>query len=242
MAVLSHYVTAGERSRPVHHAGGWRRRRKIHPGAPAGRCAVQHGVPVLRTREPGGAPGAEVLRECCWRPVEWSAPAETLLHFAARAEHIETTIRPALAAGTWVVCDGSTDSTMAYQGYGQGADRDTIAALTRMLGIVPDVTLVLDVAIGGDRAAMRRGAARTGTNGSMRCSTRACGKASATLPRAAPERCVLLPGDGSEAHVHAAIITELQARLSLPGVTALTCGSSIAAPPHKRITSSVVVQ
>ncbi len=55
--------------------------------------------------------------------IEWSAPAETLLHFAARAEHVETTIRPALAAGMWVVCDRFYDSTMAYQGYGQGADR-----------------------------------------------------------------------------------------------------------------------
>ena len=66
----------------------------------------QHGVSVLCTREPGGAPGAEVLRELLLGgSVEWSAPAETLLHFAARAEHIETTIRPALASGTWVVCD-----------------------------------------------------------------------------------------------------------------------------------------
>ena len=59
--------------------------------------------------------------------MDWSAPAETLLHFAARAEHVEKTIRPALAAGMWVVCDRFFDSTMAYQGYGQGADRGVIA-------------------------------------------------------------------------------------------------------------------
>ncbi len=68
-----------------------------------------------------------------------------LLHFAARAEHVARTIRPALAAGMIVVCDRFYDSTMAYQGYGQGADRAQIATLASLLGIVPDLTLVLDV-------------------------------------------------------------------------------------------------
>ncbi|HEY6432122.1 MAG TPA: dTMP kinase, partial [Acetobacteraceae bacterium] len=104
------------------------------------------GLPVLRTREPGGAPGAELLRGLLLSgDVAWSPPAEMLLHFAARAEHVEHTIRPALAAGTWVVCDRFTDSTLAYQGYGQGADRAMIAALGTWLGLVPDVTLVLEV-------------------------------------------------------------------------------------------------
>ena len=86
------------------------------------------GLPVLLTREPGGAPGAEVLRELLLGgSIAWSAPAEALLHFAARAEHVERTIRPALREGTWVVCDRFADSTMAYQGYGQGADRDMIS-------------------------------------------------------------------------------------------------------------------
>src|SRR6185312_16957317 len=104
------------------------------------------GLTVLRTREPGGAPGAELLRDLLLRgEVDWSAPAEALLHFAARAEHVEKTIRPALAAGTWVVCDRFADSTMAYQGYGQGADRGFIAELTRRIGLQPDLTIVLDV-------------------------------------------------------------------------------------------------
>ena len=80
-----------------------------------------------------------------------------LLHFAARAEHVERTIRPALAAGMVVVCDRFYDSTMAYQGYGQGADRAQIAILIGLLGIVPDMTLVLDVpeAIAATRMAER---------------------------------------------------------------------------------------
>src|ERR1700722_2952272 len=107
---------------------------------------VAFGLPVLRTREPGGAPGAEMLRGLLLGgTVEWSTPAETLLHFAARAEHVEKTIRPALAVGRWVVCDRFFDSTMAYQGYGQGADRDAIAALTGLLRLTPDVTIILDV-------------------------------------------------------------------------------------------------
>jgi dTMP kinase len=104
------------------------------------------GLPVLRTREPGGAPGAEFLREILLSGrIDWSPSAETMLHVAARMEHVTRTIRPAIEAGTWVVCDRFHDSTMAYQGYGQGVDRGMIAALGVMVGIVPDLTIVLDV-------------------------------------------------------------------------------------------------
>ena len=180
---------------------------------------AERGVSVLQSREPGGAPGAEVLRELLLGgSVEWSAPAETLLHFAARAEHVETTIRPALASGIWVVCDRFYDSTMAYQGYGQGADRAMIAALTRMLGMVPDVTLVLDVS---DAVAVARQLKR-GADADRYERLDALFHARVRqgfrdIAAAAPERCVLLPGDGSEADVHAAIVAALSTRLSLPG-------------------------
>ncbi len=108
----------------------------------------QAGIPVRRTREPGGSPGAEILRGLLLSgEVDWSLPSETLLHFAARAEHVERVIRPALAAGIWVVCDRFADSTMVYQGHGQGADRGAIATLTDMLGLRPDLTIVLDVSV-----------------------------------------------------------------------------------------------
>lgn len=108
-------------------------------------CA--EGFAVVRTREPGGAPGAEFLRGVLLSgQIDWSAMAETMLHVAARAEHIAKTIRPSIEAGGWVVCDRFHDSTMAYQGYGLGVDRETIAALAGMIGIAPDLTLVLDVA------------------------------------------------------------------------------------------------
>ena len=116
------------------------------------------GHPVVLTREPGGSPGAELLRELLLSGRhDWSPEAETLLHFAARAEHVARTIRPALAERQVVVCDRFCDSTMAYQGYGQGADRARIMALTELLGLVPDVTIMLDI---GEAAAQRRMAAR----------------------------------------------------------------------------------
>ena len=104
------------------------------------------GLPVLRTREPGGAPGAEFLREVLLSGrIDWSPPAETMLHVAARMEHVTRTIRPAIEAGAWVVCDRFHDSTLAYQGYGLGVDRGMIETLGAMVGIVPDLTIVLDV-------------------------------------------------------------------------------------------------
>jgi dTMP kinase len=107
-----------------------------------------HGIPVLLTREPGGAAGSEIIRNLLLSgDVDWSLQAETLLHFSARAEHVEKTIRPALAAGTWIVCDRFYDSTMVYQGYALGGDRAAIAMLAGLIGLVPDLTLVLDVSV-----------------------------------------------------------------------------------------------
>ncbi len=177
------------------------------------------GVPNLSTREPGGAPGAEILRNLLLGgTVEWSAPAEAMLHFAARAEHVERTIRPALAAGTWVVCDRFYDSTMAYQGYGQGADRGLIAALTGLIGLVPDVTVILDAseAVATARLASRN----TGGDRYERLDAQfhvRVKQGFRDIARQEPQRCVLLSADGTEADVHAAIMAALRARLALPG-------------------------
>src|ERR1700689_5481056 len=78
------------------------------------------GLPVLRTREPGGSPGAEFLREALLSGrVDWNPVAETMLHVAARMEHVAKTLLPAIEAGSWVVCHRFHDSTIAYQGYRQ---------------------------------------------------------------------------------------------------------------------------
>jgi dTMP kinase len=178
---------------------------------------VQLGLPVLRTREPGGAPGAETLRSLLLGgSVNWSPQAETLLHFAARAEHVEKTIRPALAAGMWVVCDRFFDSTMAYQGYGQGADRDMIAALTGLLRLTPEVTIVLDVsaAVAIRRQLMRGADADRYERLDALFHARA-NQGFRDIANAAPERCALIAGDGSECEVHAAIMQALRLRLAL---------------------------
>ena len=169
-------------------------------------CA--RGLAVLRTREPGGAPGSELLRGVLLGgAIDWSSRAETLLHFAARAEHIEKTIRPALAAGMWVVCDRFTDSTMAYQGFGQGVDRDFIGALTALLGLAPDFTLVLDVpdATGASRLRARGGVADRYESLDSAFHARV-NAGFRVIAAAEPKRCVLVPAGGDIASVHAAVM------------------------------------
>ncbi|MEX2296055.1 MAG: dTMP kinase [Dongiaceae bacterium] len=120
-------------------------------------------IDVLLTREPGGSPGAEAVRQLLVTgdAGRWNPLTETLLHFAARHDHVLRSIEPALAAGRWVACDRFVDSTIAYQGYGLGVDRAFIAMLEKsVLGdLRPDLTLILDLPVetGLARAAFRRG-------------------------------------------------------------------------------------
>ncbi len=120
------------------------------------------GIDVVATREPGGAPGAEALRALLLSGSQNFDPlAEMLLHFAARAEHLARTIRPALQAGQWVLCDRFFDSTEAYQVHGQGGDAGAFAALKQLVWPHPDLTLVLRVSpdVGAAREAARGRAA-----------------------------------------------------------------------------------
>jgi dTMP kinase len=124
------------------------------------------GHPVLTTREPGGTPTAECIRDLLLEHGEEHMPdvAELLLFFAARSLHVENVIRPALDAGTWVVCDRFTDTTRAYQGSGRGLDRDLIEQLAAWVhgDLKPDLTLLLDAPaeVGRDRAGQRSDADR----------------------------------------------------------------------------------
>ena len=114
------------------------------------RLLEANGVPFIKTREPGGTPLAEALREAMLavREEEVSAMTELLIVFAARTQHLDRVIRPALAAGQWVVCDRFTDASYAYQGYGRGLDLERITALEGWVqnGLQPDLTLLLDLA------------------------------------------------------------------------------------------------
>lgn len=109
----------------------------------------QSGREVVTTREPGGTPEAEKIRDLLVHRDggEWTPMAEILLFFAARNMHVETLIRPALAAGKIVISDRFTDSTRAYQSYGHGIDPDLIESLVRvsLQNFEPDLTFILDL-------------------------------------------------------------------------------------------------
>jgi dTMP kinase len=144
------------------------------------------GATVVETREPGGAPGAETIRRLlvegeAWR---WSPETEILLFTAARRDHLERTIRPALDRGETVISDRFADSTRVYQGVARGELRGLVDALHALaIGIEPDLTIVIDmdpkVAL---HRGLARGRARTGSRASARISRRGCARASSRSP------------------------------------------------------------
>ena len=109
------------------------------------------GIECIVTREPGGTPLAEEIRQLLLsrRKEAMSEHCELLLVFAARAQHLQEVIEPALAAGKWVICDRFTDATYAYQGGGRGLSKDLIAKLEEMVQGTrrPDLTFILDVPV-----------------------------------------------------------------------------------------------
>ena len=115
------------------------------------------GHPIVTTREPGGTPFGEALRSLILRE-PMTHDSEALLMFAARREHLDRVIRPALARGDWVLCDRFTDATYAYQGGGHGVDRGRIRELERWIhgDCQPDLTLLFDVPTLVSRARLDR--------------------------------------------------------------------------------------
>ncbi len=120
-----------------------------------------HGQQVVVTREPGGTPFAEKIRDLLLAKGDERVAEDTelLLMFAARVQHLQQKILPALAAGQWVVCSRFVDSTYAYQGYGRGVKLDRIAAIERavMPDFQPDLTVLLDLPV---KVGMARARAR----------------------------------------------------------------------------------
>jgi len=175
------------------------------------------GMPVLLTREPGGTPLAEKLRELfLHEPMD--ALTEALLVFAARRDHLHTRIEPALAAGTTVLCDRFTDATFAYQGAGRGFDLGVLATLEQwvQLGIQPDLTLWFDVPPAV--AAQRRTAAREPDRMEREAEAffERVRSGYAARCAAAPGRIVRIDADAELAVVRAAVLAAL-ARISGPG-------------------------
>lgn len=177
------------------------------------------GLEVVATREPGGSPSAEAVRDLLLaQGTGWQPLSEALLHAAARSQHLAETVRPALAAGRWVVSDRFSDSTRAYQGWGQGVPLDTLDELERIVvgDSRPDLTLMLDVApeVGLARAHGRgQGADRyeamdLSFHQRLREGYRA-------IAEAAPQRCVLIDASGAADTVEDAIRAAVRDRLGV---------------------------
>ncbi len=177
------------------------------------------GEAVVATREPGGAPGAEAVRTLLveGEPGRWDAMSETLLHFAARRDHLRRTVWPALAAGQWVVCDRFTDSTVAYQGHGHGLGAETVLDMDRLAtgGFRPHLTLILDlpVAAGLERAGLRQGQETRYETMDTAFHERVRGGFRA-VAEAEPERCAVIDAtrdtDAVAAAVQAAVTDHLE--------------------------------
>jgi dTMP kinase len=175
------------------------------------------GTSVVVTREPGGSPGAEALRALLLggRVAPFGAEAEALVFAVARADHVATTIRPALEAGSWVISDRFFDSTWAYQG-AAGVSPERMAELDRIAvgDDRPDLTLILDLPTdAGLRRIGGRDAAPDRFEQDAHALHEARRQAFLDIARREPKRCLVIDGAGSEAEVAAAIRTAVAARL-----------------------------
>jgi dTMP kinase len=175
------------------------------------------GIACVVTREPGGTPGAEAIRALLLgtEGEGWNPRAEALLFAAARSDHVERLIRPALARGAWVICDRFVDSSRAYQGGAGGLSDAEVLDLHRIGsgGLLPDLTLLIDVSPGvaAARTAARDGlgADRIGGRGAAYHARVAV--AFARIAEAEPARFARIDGDGTAETVHRAVVSALGA-------------------------------
>ncbi len=178
------------------------------------------GHDVIATREPGGAPGAMDIRRLLVEGAvdRWEPFSELLLHNAARHEHVQKTIAPALAAGKWVICDRFTDSTMAYQGHAQNVDRDMVARINRAAAgdVWPDLTIVLDLAVadGLARAQGRRDVENRYERMGTAFHERIRG-AFLDITKAEPGRCAVIEAAGDVDQVAGEVWDTVRTRLSI---------------------------
>jgi dTMP kinase len=180
---------------------------------------IARGRQVVVTREPGGSPGAETIRELLvtGQADRWSPITETLLMYAARRDHIERTVAPALAAGDWVVSDRFADSTRAYQGAGGGAPASLIQTLERhVLGETrPDLTLILDLPVDvGMARTMARNHAETRFEAKGAAFHERLRQGFLAIARVEADRCAVIDAAQPLDQVEAAIWAEVEARLT----------------------------
>ncbi len=180
------------------------------------------GCALVRTREPGGAPGADAVRDVILSraAAPFGAEGEALLFSAARIDHIDATIAPALRRGDWVVCDRFADSTRAYQGAAGRLDPDLLASLERVAvgDCRPDLTLILDLpaAQGLARAASRRdeGEAADRFEREGLAFHETLREAYLAIARAEPARCAVVDASAGQDEVAAAIWAAVRERLA----------------------------
>jgi dTMP kinase len=169
----------------------------------------------VTTREPGGSPGAEQIRNLLVQGEtnRWDPLTETMLMFAARADHVARKIKPALKERKWVISDRFTDSTYAYQGAGRGIPRETIRRIESLaLGdFCPDLTLVLDLPVEeGLARAHDRGSRENRFEHFDREFHERLRAAFIAIAKRAPDRCRLIDASGSEDEVADAIFTAVR--------------------------------
>jgi dTMP kinase len=175
------------------------------------------GIGCVVTREPGGTPGAEAIRALLLgtEGEGWNARAEALLFAAARSDHVERLIRPALARGQWVICDRFVDSSRAYQGGAGGLSDAEVLDLHRIGsgGLLPDLTLLIEVSppVAAARAAARDGAAADRIGGRDTAYHARVAAAFARMAEVEPARFARINGDGSAEAVHEAVVAALGA-------------------------------
>lgn len=178
------------------------------------------GIDVVATREPGGSPGAEFIRNMLVNGDvgRWLPTSEALLLSAARHDHVMRKIRPALDAGQWVLCDRFADSTMAYQGYGHGLDHRVLTALRDIAvgDTKPDLTLILDIdpAQGLARAASRRGGEDRYERMHVAFHER-LREGYQAIARAEPSRCAIIDASAGIDAIQAAIRAAIADRLGV---------------------------
>ncbi|MBB3861187.1 dTMP kinase [Novosphingobium hassiacum] len=178
------------------------------------------GLEVVTTREPGGTTGAEAIRAMLLSTEGegWGARAEALLFAAARADHVDKLIRPAIARGAWVVCDRFVDSSRAYQGGGGGLTDDEIMALHTIgsAGLLPDLTLLLTVEpeVATERLSLRDGDSADRIGGRDAAYHRRVAEAFMRFAQAEPGRFAVIEAGGTPDDVHAGVIGSLAGLLS----------------------------
>jgi len=176
------------------------------------------GFEVVVTREPGGTPGAESIRELLLgtEGEGWNPRAESLLFAAARSDHVERLIEPSLAAGKWVICDRFLDSSRAYQGGGGGLEDAGIMALHEIgsHGLLPDLTLLLEVSpkVASQRLAARDGDAPDRIGGRETSYHARVAAAFDRFARKEPDRFARIDGNGDPDEIHENVMAAIAAR------------------------------